>query len=260
MRVRGSCGLLYKMVGSGILVLDAEGSRALGRLFVFTLGFHWDFAMKRLTSSHAGRDDAIMAFTAMPPAPAVRTAYSSLSETVRRYIGAGMLGLHEVDLEDGLDSAGLQVLRALSRALGGCRYSRVIADLSGGSRGVHQSVSLALSLLRGVHVDVYVQSDTGGSWELLLPGKIMELISPSLPRDLEDTLKALASLGGSAAPHMLAGTLGVTAKTVTNRFYRLRGMGLAAKKGRSGSIHLTGWGLLLGEALLLADKLASCRI
>jgi len=230
----------------------------LGRLFVFTMGFHWDFAMKRLTSSHAGSEDEVAVFTAKPPAPAAVNAYSSLRQTVERYVGARVHGLYEVDLDGGLERASLGVLKALSGLLSGCRLRRVVADLTGGSRGIYQSVFLSLTLLRGVDVEVYVQSDTSDAWELAVPSSVMQLLGVNLARDLEETLKALAAAGGSMEQYELAQALGLSVKTVANRFYRLRSLGLAARRGRAGRIHLTGWGRLIGESLLLSERLGGC--
>ncbi len=76
----------------GILVV-------FGRLFVFTLGFHEDFAIRRLTSSAAGRSDAIICVTIKPIASATHRAYGNLV-SFAQVNGVNVLGLLDIDPGD----------------------------------------------------------------------------------------------------------------------------------------------------------------
>ena len=68
------------------------------RSFVFMLGFHEDFAIRRLASKAAQRGEPILVLTAKPAVGAVQKAYSLLRELCRR------VGLEEpslAELDDG---------------------------------------------------------------------------------------------------------------------------------------------------------------
>jgi len=97
------------------------------RSFVFTLGFHEDFAIRRLASKAARRGEPILVLTAKPAVGAVQKAFNSLREFCLR-VGLEEPRLAELDLSDGA--------RALveARTLIGQLPGLIVADVSGGSR------------------------------------------------------------------------------------------------------------------------------
>ena len=221
-----------------------------GRLFIFTLGFHENFALRRLSTEGAGRGDVVEVFTTSPAASGVIRAYESLKQMASRFMEVEVLGLREVDLASGLPRASLTVLEHLEPLVASGR-TRVIADLSGGSRGVGYAVHLALSLVRGLEVDVYLQSDTSDAWELHLPTTVSSLISARLPGDVEDMLITVLESEGATVDE-LARLTGLAAKTISNRLSRLQKMGLAVRRGRRRGVYLTEWGRLLAEAMRIS--------
>jgi len=126
------------------------------RLFVFTLGFHEDFAIRRLTSSAAGRGDGVLCVTIRPVAGATFRAYSNLV-SFAQVNGVRVLGLLDVDPGDPASAIASIISRVSS--VNGVRS--VVFDVSGGSRGVAIPAVFSAILLSiaGYNVDIYVSSE-----------------------------------------------------------------------------------------------------
>jgi CRISPR-associated protein Csa3 len=207
------------------------------RSFVFTLGFHEDFAIRRLASKAARRGEPILVLTAKPAVGAVQKAFNSLREFCLR-VGLEEPRLAELDLSDGA--------RALveARALIGQLPGLIVADVSGGSRMVVVVAILALLAL-GREYELYVASETGAGFELHVPAGV----SRALSRLSEEKRAILAELSRSpgATAEELARRLGRAQKTVRNHLAELKKAGLVTARG-GGGFELTSWGRAIAGA------------
>jgi CRISPR-associated protein Csa3 len=207
------------------------------RSFVFTLGFHEDFAIRRLTSKAAQKGEPILVFTAKPAVGAVQKAYNSLREFCRR-VGLEEPSLTELDLSDGP--------RALveARNLMGQLPGLLVVDVSGGVRALVVVTMLALLAL-GRDYELYAASETGTGFELHLPAGVAKALS----RLSEEKRLILAELAKSPGLTVegLAKRLKRAPKTVRNHVAELKKAGLVAARGR-GELELTSWGRAVAGA------------
>jgi len=207
------------------------------RSFVFTLGFHEDFAIRRLTSKAAQKGEPILVFTAKPAVGAVQKAYNSLREFCRR-VGLEEPSLSELDMSDGA--------RALveARNLMGRLPGLLVVDVTGGLRAVIVVTILALLAL-GRDYELYAASETGTGFELHLPAGVAKALS-RLSEEKRLILAELARNPGLTAEG-LAKRLKRAPKTVRNHLAELKKAGLVAARGR-GELELTSWGRAIAGA------------
>ncbi len=210
---------------------------------MLTLGFHENFALRRLTSNGATRGDGILVATLKPLHGGAKSAYQALSVFASR-MGVGDIGVVEVDPED-LGKASYVIAKAIVESIEGKGYEAIIADLTGGPRFIVVASLISLMILsRRFTVDVYVQSDTGGEWEHKIPGKIIEAMI-SLPlSDKLRLLKAIVAHPGST-PSELSDMVGLSYKTILNYAAQLKRQGLIVQKGRGAGYYPTAWGVLV---------------
>jgi CRISPR-associated protein Csa3 len=211
------------------------------RLFVFTLGFHEDFAIRRLTSSAAGRGDAVLCATIRPVASATLRAYNSLV-SFASVNGVRVLRLIDVDPGDPASA----VASIISGVLGVGGVRKIVFDVSGGSRGVITPAVIAAILLPslGYNVDIYVSSDGGDVWEARIPSSFLRLLTLNVSQQKLEMLRVIRENQGLTAEE-IAAKLNLHEKTVRNRLAELSREDLVARRGRGGGVYLTQWGNLL---------------
>ena len=98
-----------------------------GRSFVFSLGFHEDFVIRRLSDLAARRGEGVVLFTGSPVAPGTRRAFTSLVDYCTR-VGLDAPRLVELPLSDAprAVSTAVRVVSSLPEP--------IVADLGGGMR------------------------------------------------------------------------------------------------------------------------------
>jgi len=217
------------------------------RSFVFTLGFHEDFILRRLTKKAARPDERILVVTASPVAGGVLSAFESLREQCRR------LGFCEPELLtlDLSDEAGA-LLRLISRLRG--LEEPIVADLSGGMRVVVVLTLLAL-LLSGRRFELYVLPEGGEGAELHIPAGVARALA-GLSREKLEILREIAARPGASVEYV-AKRLGRSPKTVRNHLSELKAMGLVVSRGRGAPLELTRWGRVLAGAPGGGEELAA---
>lgn len=208
----------------------------VGRLFMISIGFHEDRAIRRLVESSATKGDRVYLITASRT-QAVLRAYESLVTLCRK------LGLPDpelVEVPTGLFEGVGRLLSILSGA-----EAEVVLDLSGGMRYLVAYALVAL-FISGRSATVYVQPESGEGRDVVIPAKLFSL-ARDFPKGFDLlVLRALRDREGSTVVE-LSGSLGRSAKTVTNSVSRLAKMGLVARRGRRGGLHLTELGRLAVE-------------
>jgi CRISPR-associated protein Csa3 len=227
------------------------------RLFVFTLGFHEDFAIRRLTSSAAGRSDAVLCATIRPVASATFRAYNNLV-SFASVSGVRVLRLLDVDPGDPASA----VASIMSEVLNVGGVKNVIFDVSGGSRGVTTPAVLAALLLPslGYNVDIYVSSDGGDVWEARIPSSFLKLLTLNISQQKLEMLRVLRENQGLTAEE-IAAKLRLHEKTVKNKLAELSREDLIARRGRGGGVYLTQWGNLVAFiASATAERAAGIEV
>ena len=207
----------------------------MGRLFVFTLGYHENFAIRRLMEHHASRGDSVLGFTLMPAAGAAERAWESLKAFASR-LGLEPHGLVELDCSN-LAEASL-IVAARVKGLGGY----VVADLTGGPRCVVIAVFIGL-IASGAKGEAWIQVEGGGGGEDRIPLTILRVLREGVSEARRRMLCAVARDPG-IRPAELAEELDVSLKTVQNSLSELKRLGLVYQRGRGGGIYLTSWGRL----------------
>ncbi len=206
------------------------------RLFVFSIGYHENFAMRRLMSHHASRGDGILGFTMKPAAGAALGAWGSLRTFALR-LGMTDHGLHELSCLNLAESSA--TVRSMVEDAG---YGAVVADLTGGPRCVVVSVLLGL-LASGSEGEVWVQMEGGEGGEDRIPLSILRVLRRGVSEAMRRMLSTIKESPGMR-PQELAEELGLSLKTVQNSLSELKKLGLIYQKGRGAGVYLTNWGRL----------------
>ncbi|MEM1848705.1 MAG: CRISPR-associated CARF protein Csa3 [Thermofilaceae archaeon] len=217
------------------------------RSFVFTLGFHEDFILQRLSRKAAQPGERVLVLTASPVVGGVRSAFNSLVEQCGR-LGLGAPELVALDLTD--EAWALAELINRLRGL----EEPIVADLSGGMRALCVLALLAL-LLSGRRFELYVVAEGGEAGELHLPAGVARALS-SLSREKVEILREIARSPGVSV-EVLARRLGRSLKTVRNHLSELKSMGLVSSRGRGAPLELTRWGLVLAGVPRESRELAA---
>jgi len=209
------------------------------RSFVFTLGFHEDYILRRLREKAAQPGEPITIFTAEPVVSGVSRAYESLASF------CSSLGLDRprlVPLNMAAPAYSLTQARSVIQRL----PRPIVVDLGGGFRSLVLLVFVAL--LTGCEdFELHVSVETGEEHGLYMPRGVVRALKRLSPEKRE----ILAYIGRSPGitAELLARRLGRSVKTVRNHLTELKAMGLIAARGRGAPLKLTEW----GEALAAAE-------
>ncbi len=213
----------------------------MARLFLLTLGFHENFAIRRLTRSSSSGGDVVLVVSIRNPVRAVVTAYESVKGIASR-MGLVVRDLYTLDPEDvaGSLSLLLEEVESLVRA-----YSlrRVVIDATGGVKPLSLITFLLALILASkgeVSVDYYIQSETSMEYEVHLDDRMLRLFTSKLSREELRVLAGVLHYPGES-PSRLAELLGVNYKTLLNKLGKLKKIGLAYQRGRGGGVYPTPW-------------------
>lgn len=206
------------------------------RVFVITLGFHEDHAIRLLTSSGAASDDRVVVLTAKPVVPAVRRAYEGLRAFAMR-VGVGEPEIVEVppELAEGVES----ILKVFEGA------GELVLGLSGGMRYLIVFTLVAL-VLSGKPATIHIYPEGGEVPEVVIPKDAVASLR-RLPTDAElRILKEVVSNPG-ITDEEVAERIERKVKTVKNVVSELVKSGLIVRKGRRGGLYPTEWGALIAR-------------
>ena len=222
-----------------------------GKLFLFTLGFHENFAIRRLLSQAAGEGDSVIAVTVKPAAAAVKTAFGTIENLCMR-LKIGEAKLLEVSPEN-LEESIAAIVEKVHETMAERGHSEVVVDASGGSRILALATLLsALILSRAYKVKYYIQSDTGGDWDVKVTQTQLRLLTRQLTKEKLAILKAITENPGQR-PEEIAAKIGMHPKTLKNHLTELKQLGLATQKGRAAGIYPTPW----TRIALLTEKIGN---
>lgn len=200
--------------------------------YVFTLGFHEDFAERRLYMTKAGRDDVIVLFTCKPAVGAVIRAYEGLK------LRTSSLGLKTPKL---VEISCEKPAEAISEARKTIRQlpEPIIADLSGGMRIAVILVYTAL-LMENKVFELKMQSESEPAIEAEIPYPVIKLIKNPLSKEKQQIVREAIRNPGITVKE-LAEKLGRKEKTIVNHVAELKKHQLIVQKGRYSGIYPTEW-------------------
>ena len=223
----------------------------MARLFLLTLGFHENFAIRRLTKNSSGGRDVVLLLSIQGPAKAVLTAYESVKGFASR-MGLVVRDLYMIDPED-LASSVVGLLGEVVSLMKGYGLRDVVIDATGGVKPLAIAslmLGMILSSRYGYSVEYYIQSETSMEYEVRLDERMLRVFSLKLSRDEARILKGVLEHPGVSAGQ-LAGLIEVNYKTLLNRLGKLKKLGLVYQKGRGGGIYPSPWARI---ALALAGE------
>lgn len=210
--------------------------------FVFTLGFHEDFIIRRLHASRAEAGDKIIVFTVKPASGAPLKAFSNL-ETYCLRIGLQRPVLIEIDVRerDFTEILGdvLEVVLGLEEP--------VVADLSGGMRILVIAIYTAIMISR--KKAVVMVSPEGEAIEHRIDIEDIRILDTELTEEKREILEIIEKNPGTTIPE-IARTLEKSEKTITNHVNTLKKQRLVAAKGKRNNLYLT----KLGQIKLRIEK------
>ena len=200
--------------------------------YVFTLGFHEDFAERRLYVTKANRKDVIVLFTCKPAVGAVLRAYEGLKLRITS-LGLKTPKLVEINCENPAEaiSEARKIIRQLPEP--------IIADLSGGMRIAVILVYTAL-LMENKVFELKMQSESEPAIHMEIPYPILKLIKNPLSKEKQQIILETMRNPGITVKE-LAEKLGKKEKTIANHIAELKKHQLVVQKGRYSGIYPTKW-------------------
>ncbi len=201
--------------------------------YVFTLGFHADHAIRRL--SRARDVEAIVVVTARPVVRAVQNAFLEISAFCdkARY---PIPRLVDVPLDDAASA-----VYTIVRSVEGARH--VVADLSGGIRIVTVLALVAMMVVsRYSYVEVYVSGEREDAPEIRVPMLALQgLVLGGLSGEKHAILELLQKHGTLSVAD-IARILGRSERTIRAHLAELRRYELVEGGER---VSISSWGRLL---------------
>jgi len=204
------------------------------RVFVFTLGFHEDYAIRLLTSSSASFDDKVVILTGSPLITATKKAIEGLKTFTTR-IGIGEPLVVEVppSVNEGIST----ILKVFSYD------AEYVLGLSGGTGYLIVFTLIAL-VLSGRNAKIYIHPEGSNVPEILIDKYVLTTLR-RLPTEAElRVLNEIVKTPG-ITDEEIAIIIGRKVKTVRNIVTELNKSGLIIKRGRRGGIYPTEWGKVI---------------
>lgn len=210
----------------------------MSRLFIFPLGYHEDFILRRLAKLGVGSSDVVLVTVCEPYIIGTRRAFESLKA---RSVELGYSTPKLLILDC---SKPWNAISSLMNEVDGIPdLERIFIDLSGGMRVLLVYIVLALLFLRK-KFELYVQPESGAFEEIHIPEKIIELIHNPLTEAEKKLLEIIVENPGITIKQ-LSTTLGRKEKTIANLVSKLRNKGLLQKKTKIHHVHPTPWAQII---------------
>jgi len=206
------------------------------RTFLFILGYHEDYIIRRLHRSHATRLDAIVLISPSPLAGALKRAYLNLEAYLSK-IGLNQPKLIQVP-QTNIDETITTITRELRK-----QPQPIILDLTGGNR-LLATITLLILLATKKQVEIYIQPETEEPWEIRIPHQIIKLIHNPLTEEKKKILQTIIENPGITIEE-LAKTHNKTPKTMKNYINQLKRNELIIQKGRKAAVYPTQWAKLI---------------
>ena len=204
------------------------------RVYVFTLGFHEDHAIRLLTSSGASFDDKVVVLTESPLITATKKAIRNLKVfTTKMGIGEPLVVKVPPSLNEGIST----LLEVFSYD------AEYILGLLGGTGYLIVFTLIAL-VLSGKNAKIYIYPEASNIPEILIDKYVLNTLR-RLPTETELMVLNEIVKAPGITDEEIAVIIGKKVKTVRNIVTELNKSGLIIKRGRRGGIYPTEWGKVI---------------
>ncbi|MBB5254778.1 CRISPR-associated transcriptional regulator Csa3 [Sulfurisphaera ohwakuensis] len=203
--------------------------------YIFTLGIHEDFAVRRLVSTNVGRDDVIVVLVKSPMTGGNRRAINGLSAVMSK-MGLRDSVVKEIEVKDIF-----HVVDQVSEILKEVK-DPLIVDISGG-----ESKTLAIGIILAVAVNkrvgrIYLEEDEEVSFQI----EDFRTAAEGLSSELLRVLSTVVANPG-IRQEVIAEMTGKKLKTTMNVVGILKKRRLVYQKGRGDGIYPTKLGILISK-------------
>ncbi len=214
--------------------------------YIFTLGFHEDFILRRLVSERAQHGSKIVVFTVKPIIGATKTAYQNLVTYCTR-MGLSTPELVELSIEEAEDmiSSALDTIQTLEEP--------IIADLTGGMRILIITIYTAL-IASKKRFRVYIATEGEQRAEITIESTHIEAITEELPEEKGKILETIMKNPGITPPQ-LAKLTHKSEKTIANHITELKKLNLVITRGKTNNIYPTKLGILKSKTTKTKTKI-----
>lgn len=210
-------------------------------VYVFSLGFHADHVIRRLSRARDVED--VYVFTGRPATKAVYNAFQEVVAFCEKALYPAPK-LYELSIEDPASSV-YTVVSLLKD------YSHIVADVGGGLRGVISILMTALFILsRRSFIDLYVYGEREDAPETYIPLQtVYQIVTGGFSDEKIRILEALSRNSEGLGIGDLVSLLGRSERTVRAHLSDLKRVGAITVAGDK--ISLTSWGKAIPVLLRL---------
>ena len=206
--------------------------------YIFTLGFHEDFILRRLVSEKAQHGSRVVIFTVKPITGATKTAYQNLVTYCTR-MGLSSPELVELSIGEAEDIilSALDTIQTLEEP--------IIADLTGGMRILVIAVYTAL-IASKKRFRAYIATEGEQKAEIKIESTHIGAITKELPEEKKKILETIV-INPGITPAQLAKNLGKSEKTIANHITELKKLNLVITRGKTNNIYPTKLGIIISK-------------
>lgn len=216
------------------------------RHYIFPIGFHEDYIMRRLLNKMPSQDDHITIITCRPAGPGNKTAYKNLEAWLSN------IGLpHILDpLQEISCNHVEEAIAEIRQLIESSKGDHVIIDVSGGMRILALTTTLA-TILSEKNIEICIQSEQGQDLGCI-PVEIIRIIRKGLTPEEKHLLETIIENPGQTAKQY-AQILGRTEKTIQNRLAKLAKHHLIIRKGKGPKIYPSKWAKIFTTKTIPGD-------
>lgn len=208
------------------------------KTYLFTLGLHEDFAIRRLVSTNASKDDDIVILIKSPISAGIKRALNALNAVTLK-MGLKDPVVREVEISESI----FQVVRKIGEILNGLKDPLVV-DVSGGeSKALMLGVILSLVIYKRIG-RIYVEEDE----DFYFSVEEFRTAVEGIGSETEVVLNNVVEAPGIKLEE-LAEKTGKKLKTVMNEVGLLKKKRLVYQKGRGEGVYPTTLGIVVNDSL-----------
>jgi CRISPR-associated protein Csa3 len=201
--------------------------------YIFTLGYHEDYIIRRLHMNKADASDKIYVVTVKPLTGTSLKAFDNLEAYCMR-LGLQKPVLVEIDVR----SEGREFLDLLDELIDVVLYAEepLVIDVSGGMRILGLTLYTA-ALVTGKRAVLYI-SPENEPIEYRIDLEEIKTLATELTEEKKQVIEAVLRNPGTTIPE-IAKELNKSEKTITNHINTLKKQRLVAAKGKRNNLYLT---------------------
>ncbi len=207
--------------------------------FIFTLGFHEDYILRRLALEKAQPGSRIVVITTKPVVKTTTIAFQNLAAYCTR------VGLPEPQLVEITPASFPEMLLAISEIIDSLEEP-LIADLSGGMRILVITIYTAIITSKKKYKIYIVPETQETSTQIEIESIHIEALTKELPEEKIKILETIARNPGITIAQ-LARITGKSEKTIVNHLTELKKLNLTIARGKTNNLYPTKLGELIAR-------------